>query len=127
MSFPSVGFELKTPRPIKLRLLDLFRIGPGPSSSHTVGPMRAAMRFRERCLAEAIIRDKKRILPCAAFCQEEYGVGGYFVGVPAMLGAGGVEKVIEVELDAAERKQLDSSVEHVKELVAVAEENLRKQ
>ncbi len=72
-------------------------------------------------MAEAIIKDKHRILPCAAFCQEEYGVGGYYVGVPCMLGASGVEKVIEVELDAEERKLLDSSVAHVKELVGVAE------
>ena len=72
-------------------------------------------------MAEAMIKDKKRILPCAAFCEKEYGVGGYFVGVPCMLGAGGVEKVIEVELDANERKLLTASVEHVKELVKVAD------
>ncbi len=72
-------------------------------------------------MVEAITKDKKRILPCAAYCDKAYGVGGYFVGVPAMLGAGGVEKVIEVELDAGERKMLDTSVEHVKELVGVAE------
>ncbi len=72
-------------------------------------------------MAEAIIKDKKRILPCAAFCKEEYGIGGHFVGVPAMLGAGGVEKVLEVELDENERKLLDTSVAHVKELVQVAE------
>jgi len=72
-------------------------------------------------MAEAIIKDKHRILPCAAFCKEEYGVGGYFVGVPCMLGSKGVEKVIEVELDDKERKLLDSSVAHVKELVGVAD------
>lgn len=76
-------------------------------------------------MAEAIIKDKRRILPCAAFCQKEYGVGGYFVGVPCILGQGGVEKVVEVELDAAERKLLDTSVSHVKELVAVAEKFLK--
>lgn len=76
-------------------------------------------------MAEAIIKDKRRILPCAAFCQKEYGVGGYFVGVPCILGKGGVEKVVEVELDAAERKLLDTSVSHVKELVAVAEKFLK--
>ena len=72
-------------------------------------------------MAEAIIKDKKRILPCAAFCNEEYGVGGYFIGVPCVLGAGGVEKVIEVELDTDERKLLDASVAHVKELVGIAD------
>ena len=75
-------------------------------------------------MAEAIIRDKKRILPCAAYCDQEYGVGGYFVGVPCVLGAGGVEKVIQVELDADERKMLTTSVSHVKELVAVAQKFL---
>jgi len=72
-------------------------------------------------MAEAIIKDKKRILPCAAFCKEEYGVGGFFVGVPCVLGSTGVEKVIEVELNADERKMLDSSVAHVKELVGIAD------
>jgi malate dehydrogenase len=70
-------------------------------------------------MAEAIIRDKKRILPCAAYCQSEYGVGGYFVGVPCVLGAGGVERVIQIELDCDEKKLMDASVSHVKELVQV--------
>jgi malate dehydrogenase len=74
-------------------------------------------------MAEAIIKDKKRILPCAAYCKSEYGVGGYFVGVPCVLGAGGVEKVIELKLDAEERKLFDASVAHVKELVAWVEKN----
>src|SRR3989442_8851632 len=68
-------------------------------------------------MAESVIRDKKRILPCAAYCGKEYGIGGYFVGVPCMLGSGGVERVIEIELDAEEKKMFQSSVEHVKELV----------
>jgi malate dehydrogenase len=76
-------------------------------------------------MAEAIIRDKKRILPCAAFCDTEYGVGGYFVGVPCMLGGAGVEKVIEVELDQNERALFDSSVAHVKELVELADKVLQ--
>ena len=68
-------------------------------------------------MAESIIRDKKRILPCAAYCEKEYGIGGYFVGVPCVLGKDGVEKVIEIEMDEAERKMFQGSVEHVKELV----------
>jgi len=68
-------------------------------------------------MAESIIRDKKRILPCAAYCEKEYGIGGYFVGVPCVLGKDGVEKVIEIEMDDAERRMFQSSVEHVKELV----------
>ncbi len=75
-------------------------------------------------MVEAIIRDKKRILPCAVYCDSEYGVGGYFVGVPCVLGAGGVERVIEVELDSEERKLFDSSVAHVKELCELAEKVL---
>lgn len=74
-------------------------------------------------MAEAIIKDKKRILPCAAYCKSEYGVGGYFVGVPCVLGKDGVEKVIELKLDADERKLFDASVTHVKELVAWVEKN----
>ena len=75
-------------------------------------------------MVEAFIKDKKRILPCAAYCREEYGVGGYFVGVPCLLGRGGVEKVISVELDEAERKLFAASVAHVKELVSSAEKVL---
>jgi malate dehydrogenase len=68
-------------------------------------------------MAEAIIRDKKRILACAAYCDKEYGVGGYFVGVPCVLGSGGVERIIEIELDPDEKKMFQTSVAHVKELV----------
>lgn len=68
-------------------------------------------------MAEAIIKDKKRILPCAAYCEKEYGIGGYFVGVPCVLGTAGVEKIIEIQLDDAEKKAFQTSVDHVKELV----------
>lgn len=67
-------------------------------------------------MVESIVRDKKRVLPCAAYCEKEYGVGGFFVGVPCILGTGGVERVIEVELDAKERDMLNTSVQHVKDL-----------
>jgi malate dehydrogenase len=69
-------------------------------------------------MVEAIIRDKKRLIPCAAYCDKEYGVGGYYVGVPVILGAGGVEKIIELELDAQEKADFQKSVQAVKELVA---------
>jgi malate dehydrogenase len=69
-------------------------------------------------MAESIIKDKKRILPAAAYCDKEYGIGGYFVGVPCLLGTDGVERVFEVQLDDAERKMFQTSVDHVKELVA---------
>ena len=75
-------------------------------------------------MAEAIIRDKKRVLPCAAYCDKEYDVGGYFVGVPCILGTNGVERVIEVELDQKEREAFHKSVEHVKALSAKTEQLL---
>jgi malate dehydrogenase len=70
-------------------------------------------------MVEAIVRDKKRLLPCAAYCDKEYGVGGYYVGVPVILGAGGVERIIELELSAQERADFQKSVNAVKELVKV--------
>lgn len=70
-------------------------------------------------MVEAIIRDKKRILPCAAFCNGEYGIDGLFVGVPAVLGAAGVEKIIDIKLTADEQKLMDESASHVAELVEV--------
>jgi malate dehydrogenase len=69
-------------------------------------------------MAEAILKDKKRVLACACLCEGEYGVHGLYVGVPCVLGAGGVERIIEVELDTEERKLFDASLEHVKKLVA---------
>jgi len=73
-------------------------------------------------MAEAIIKDKKRILPCAAYCEKQYGIGGYFVGVPCVLGADGVEKVIEINMDAGEKKLMDESISHVKDLVKVVKD-----
>jgi malate dehydrogenase len=69
-------------------------------------------------MAEAILKDKKRVLACACLLEGEYGVDGLYVGVPCVLGAGGVERVIEVELDADEQKLFDASVQHVRDLVA---------
>ncbi|MCH7545239.1 MAG: malate dehydrogenase [Planctomycetes bacterium] len=73
-------------------------------------------------MAEAIIKDKKRILPCAAYCDGEYGINGYFVGVPAVLGSGGVEQIIEVDLNDDEKSLMDNSVEAVKELVEIVKQ-----
>jgi malate dehydrogenase len=69
-------------------------------------------------MAESILKDKKRVLACACLCEGEYGVEGLYVGVPCVLGAGGVEKILEIELDAEERKLFDASVEHVRKLVS---------
>lgn len=69
-------------------------------------------------MVEAIVRDKKRLVPCAAYCDREYGVGGYYVGVPVVLGAGGVERVVELDLSDTERAAFQKSVDAVKMLVA---------
>ncbi len=69
-------------------------------------------------MAEAILRDEKRVLPACAFLNGEFGVDGYYVGVPAVLGANGVEKVLELSLNEEEQKALDNSISAVKKLVA---------
>ena len=69
-------------------------------------------------MAEAIIYDEKRLLPVCAYLRGEFGVDGYYVGVPAVLGASGVEKVIEFALDEEEQSALDNSINAVKILVA---------
>ncbi|PQO26735.1 malate dehydrogenase [Blastopirellula marina] len=68
-------------------------------------------------MVEAIVRDKKRLIPCAAYCDKEYGVGGYYVGVPVILGSDGVEKVVELELTEQEKSDFQKSVDAVKGLV----------
>jgi malate dehydrogenase len=64
-------------------------------------------------MTEAILKDNKRVLPCAAYCDGEYGLHDLFIGVPVKLGAGGVEEIIEVDLDSEERAQLKTSAGHV--------------
>ena len=68
-------------------------------------------------MAEAYLNDQKRILPCAAYVDGQYGVDGLYVGVPVRIGAGGVEQVIEIELDDADKAGLQVSVDAVKELL----------
>jgi malate dehydrogenase len=68
-------------------------------------------------MAEAHLKDKKRVLACACLLEGEYGVDGLYVGVPCVIGEGGVERVIEVELNEDERKQFDASLDHVRTLV----------
>jgi len=69
-------------------------------------------------MAEAYLKDKKRVLPCAAYLSGEYGVEDLYVGVPVVLGAGGVERVVEIALNKDEQKMFDHSVEAVRSLVA---------
>src|ERR1700756_3711566 len=70
-------------------------------------------------MVEAILKDKKKILPCAAFLQGEYGINGLYVGVPVKLGAKGIEQIIEIKLTAEEKAGLDKSAAAVKELCGV--------
>jgi len=73
-------------------------------------------------MVEAIVRDKKRLIPCAAYCDKEYGVGGYYVGVPVILGAGGVERIVELDLTEQEQADFRKSVDAVKSLIATMNE-----
>ena len=104
------------------RLVDRTRkggaeiVGLLKTGSAFVAPSAGAVR-----MAESILRDKRRIIPCAAYCDGEYGIGGYYVGVPAILGAAGVEKIIEIDLTADEKTAFDASIQHVRELVAKIE------
>ena len=75
-------------------------------------------------MAEAILRDKKTVISCCAYCDSEYDAGGYYVGVPAILGENGVEKVIELDLNNSERAGFAQSLGHVKELAAKVDELL---
>ena len=68
-------------------------------------------------MAESYLQDKKRVLPCAALLNGEYGVKGLYIGVPVVIGAGGVERIVHVELNAKERAMFEKSVEAVKSLV----------
>ena len=70
-------------------------------------------------MVDSIILDKKRILPCAAYLQGEYGIDGLFMGVPVKLGAGGIEEIVQVQLSPEEKAALDKSARAVKELVDV--------
>jgi malate dehydrogenase len=68
-------------------------------------------------MTDAIVHDQKRVLPCAALCQGEYGIDGLFVGVPVKLGKDGVEEIIEIDLSDRERDELHRSADAVRELV----------
>lgn len=76
-------------------------------------------------MAEAILKDKKTVLSCCAYCDREYDVGGYFVGVPAVLGENGVERIIELSLSQSEQAQFNSSLAHVKQLVGKVDKLLQ--
>jgi malate dehydrogenase len=75
-------------------------------------------------MAESFLKDKKRLLPCAAYLSGQYGVNGLYVGVPVVIGAGGVEKIVEITLNDDEKKMFDHSVGAVKGLVDLTKKML---
>ncbi len=77
-------------------------------------------------MAEAYLKDKKRVLPCAAYLNGEYGVRGLYVGVPVIIGAKGVEKVVEIDLSASEKKMFKKSVASVRGLISASKRVLKK-
>ena len=83
------------------------------NGSAFVSPAYSAM-----AMAESYLRDQKRVLPCAAYVDGPYGIDGYYFGVPVVIGEGGIERIIEVKLQADEQKLLDTSLGAVKESVA---------
>jgi malate dehydrogenase len=68
-------------------------------------------------MAESYLRDKKRVIPCASLCEGEFGVEGYFIGVPSVIGAGGVEKVLEFDLTSEEQAELNNTLEAVEKTI----------
>ena len=77
-------------------------------------------------MAAAYLQDRKQILPCAAYLEGEYGIDGVYFGVPVSIGAGGVERVIEVDLSDKEKQEMEVSVGHVRELVTAMDAILEK-
>ena len=69
-------------------------------------------------MAESYLLDKKRVIPCASLCEGEFGIDGYFIGVPSVIGAGGVERILEFELQEKEKTALNDTLEAVKKTVA---------
>ena len=68
-------------------------------------------------MVESYLRDKKRVIPCASLCEGEFGIDGYFIGVPSVIGAGGVERILEFELQEQEKSALDNTLQAVKKTV----------
>ena len=68
-------------------------------------------------MAESYLKDKKRVIPCASLCEGEFGIDGYFIGVPTVIGSGGVEKILEFDLKDEEKLALNNTLEAVKNTV----------
>ncbi|MEE2765449.1 MAG: malate dehydrogenase [Candidatus Neomarinimicrobiota bacterium] len=69
-------------------------------------------------MAESYLKDKKRVIPCAALCEGEFGIDGYFIGVPTVIGSGGVEKILEINLNDDEKSMLNNTLDIVKKTVS---------
>ena len=110
-----------------LQLLDADRLGEivdrtRKGGAEIVGLLKTGSAYYAPAAAtaqmvEAVVRDKKRLIPCAAYCDKEYGVGGYYVGVPVVLGSAGVERIVELKLTGEEQAAFNKSVAAVEELV----------
>jgi malate dehydrogenase len=70
-------------------------------------------------MADAVMLDEKRVLPCTAYLEGEYGIDGLYMGVPVKLGAGGIEEVVELDLTDEEQTALQASADAVRDVVAV--------
>jgi len=102
--------------------LDAIALRTKGAGGEVVGLLKTGSAFVSPALsaismAESYLKDKKRVLACACLLEGEYGVNGLYVGVPCVIGGGGLERVLEVEMNAEERKLFDASVEHVRALV----------
>jgi len=102
--------------------LDAIALRTKGAGGEVVGLLKTGSAFVSPALsaismAESYLKDKKRVLACACLLEGEYGVNGLYVGVPCVIGGNGLERVLEVEMDADERKLFDASVEHVRTLV----------
>ena len=98
-----------------------------PGVFSTVGLLKTGSAFYAPAssaiqMAEAYLRDKKRVLPCAACLDGQYGVKDLYVGVPVVIGAGGIERVVEISLNPEDKAAFDKSVAAVRELVEVVRE-----
>jgi malate dehydrogenase len=70
-------------------------------------------------MVDSIVLDEKRVLPCTAYLEGEYGIDGLYMGVPVVLGSKGIERIVELELDATEQEALHASADAVREVVGV--------
>jgi malate dehydrogenase len=101
------------------KLVERTRFGGGEivellSTSAWYAPGAAAAQ-----MVDAIVLDERRVLPCTAYLEGEYGIDGLYMGVPVKLGAGGIEEIVELELNEDERTQLQESADAVREVVGV--------